>query len=77
MTSKAISKAMSYEETGSKQLHDDDVIWSMAEKLGTPSLLWLLIKRHKVALLAIGNIVLVLNTVVPMWPNMLKSLLGL
>lgn len=48
----------------------------IAGQVGTPSLLWLLTKRHKVALLAIGNIVLVLNWAFPEWPQMVLGLFG-
>lgn len=46
-----------------------------ASQLSTPSLLWLLVKRHKVAILATGNIVLVLNWAVPAWTEIVKSFL--
>lgn len=46
-----------------------------AETLGTGSLVWLLAKRHKVALLAIGNVVLVLNWAFPAWAELVKSLI--
>lgn len=39
----------------------------IAERAGTPSLVWLLVKRHKVAILVTGNIILVLNWVFPPW----------
>lgn len=46
----------------------------MAGKLGTGTLIWLLIRRHKVCLLAIGNVILVLNWAIPMWPQFVLSL---
>lgn len=48
----------------------------IAGQVGTPSLIWLLVKRHKVALLAIGNIILVLNWMLPEWPQMVLGLIG-
>lgn len=42
----------------------------------TPRLLWHIVKRHKVALLALGNIVLVLNWAVPEWTAIVLGLLG-
>ena len=50
------------------------VALEMADKLGTGTLIWLLIKRHKVGLLAVGNVVLVLNWAIPMWPQIVLSL---
>lgn len=50
------------------------VALKVADQLNTGSLVWLLVKRHKVAILAIGNIVLVLNWAVPAWPEIVKSL---
>lgn len=38
--------------------------------------LWLLAVKHRVALLAIGNIVLVLNFALPEWPAMMLGLFG-
>lgn len=38
--------------------------------------LWLLAMKHKVALLAIGNIILVLNWMLPEWPQMVLGLIG-
>lgn len=46
----------------------------IADQLNTSSLVWLLVKRHKVAILAVGNIVLVLNWVFPAWPELVRSL---
>lgn len=47
----------------------------IADQLGTGSLVWLLVKRHKVALLALGNVVLVLNWAFPEWPQLVRSLI--
>lgn len=69
------AKAMSYEETGSKQVNGKKATIKFAEKLGTHSLLWIVVKRHKVALLSIGNIILILNFVFPQWFELVKGLL--
>jgi hypothetical protein len=50
------------------------VLVNAAKKLPTYRLLWIIIVRHKVAILAIGNIILVLNWAVPAWPEIVKSL---
>lgn len=47
----------------------------IADQLNTSSLVWLLVKRHKVALLALGNVVLVLNWAFPEWPQLVRSLI--
>lgn len=66
---------MTYERTGTKGIKDvDGVAIKMAERLSTGRLIWLLVKRHKVGLLAIGNIVLVLNWVFPAWTTFVSSL---
>lgn len=66
---------MTYERTGTKNIKDvNNVAIKMAERLTTPRLLWILVKRHKVGLLAVGNIVLVLNYVFPAWPTFVQSL---
>ena len=44
------------------------------DQLGTPTLLWLIVRRHKVGLLALGNIVLVMNFVLPEWFDMVIGL---
>lgn len=45
----------------------------IADQLGTASLAWLLVKRHKIAFLTAGNVVLVLNWVFPAWTELVKS----
>lgn len=46
----------------------------IANELSTLSLIWLLVRRHRVALLAVGNVVLVLNWAFPQWLELLRSL---
>lgn len=71
----ALPKAMRYEQTGTKDIKDvHGVAIKMAESLTTSRLVWLLVKRHKVGLLAIGNIVLVLNWAFPAWTSFVASL---
>lgn len=48
----------------------------IAERVGSARLLWLLVYRHRVGLLLIGNIVLVLNWVFPPWPQIVLGLIG-
>lgn len=47
----------------------------IASQLNTSSLIWLLVKRHKVGILALGNIVLVLNWAFPEWVQLVKSVI--
>lgn len=66
---------IAYERAGTKKVKDvNSVAIKMAEQLSTPRLLWVLVKRHKVGLLAIGNVVLALNYIFPAWPTFVRSL---
>jgi hypothetical protein len=38
--------------------------------------LWLLAVKHKVGLLMVGNIILVMNFILPEWPSMALGLIG-
>ena len=67
---------MSYELTGKKKVSNPKAVaLKVASEVSTLSLLWLLVKRHKVALLAVGNIVLLLNWTLPQWLEIAKSVL--
>lgn len=74
-TKKTIANAMTYEKSGNKHINPDKVALKYAEQLPTLKLSWLLVKRHKVAILAGGNVVLVLNWAVPQWVVIVKSLI--
>lgn len=68
---------MKYEAAGTKKPSKGNskrVAIKIANELSTPTLLWLLVKRHKVALLATGNVILLLNWALPQWPQMLQSI---
>jgi hypothetical protein len=72
---------MQYEDIEAKPVNgkraldiSNKVLVNAAKKLPTYRLLWIIIVRHKVAILAIGNIILVLNWAVPAWPEIVKSL---
>ena len=45
-----------------------------AETLTTGRLLWIVIVRHRVGLLMVGNCILVLNWAFPMWTEFVKSI---
>lgn len=72
------TKAMAYKELPVKN-NIKDAVKAEAKKIiedqTTLSLIWVIIKRHKVGILAIGNIVLVLNWVFPAWFDVLRSLI--
>jgi hypothetical protein len=72
---KSAAQAMQYELTGTKKVKDShSVAIKTAETLGTGTLVWMLVKRHRVGLLATTNILFVLAWVFPEWPNIVKSL---
>lgn len=72
--SNAKTDGMKYEVTGSRKVNNKQMLVKAAGELNTSSLVWLLVKRHKIAILAAGNVVLVLNTLVPEWPTIVRSL---
>ena len=70
---------MSYEATGKKTASKGSaqrLTIKAAEELHTSRLLWIVVKRHKVGLLMVGNIVLVLNWAFPEWPQLFLGLIG-
>jgi hypothetical protein len=74
---KTSAQAMEYEVSGNKGASKGTgkrVAIKSAESLSTSRLLWILVTRHKVALLALGNIVLVLNWAIPEWTTIVVSL---
>lgn len=76
LTSPEVSDTQ-YIRTGKKQLSrgtGKSVAIKAADQLSTASLIWLLVKRHKVAILALGNIILVLNWAIPAWFDIVLSL---
>lgn len=74
MAQTATLDGMKYELSGTKKSSGKRVAVKAAEQLSTLGLLWIVVKRHKVGLLAIGNVVLVLNWVFPEWIELVKSL---
>lgn len=72
------SDGMKYEPSGTKTLSKGVVkkqLLKAGDQLPTYSLLWLVIKRHKVVLLGVGNVVLILNWAMPQWTELLKAVL--
>lgn len=65
---------MTYEHIGARKINSKRAATKAAEMLSTSAILWLLVKRHKVAILATGNVILVLNWAIPAWPNIVRSL---
>lgn len=68
------TKLGNFAEVGTPKPHKSSVKHYELERTSTAYILWYLIKRHKMALLVTGNIILVLNWAVPAWPDILKSL---
>ena len=64
---------MTYEKTPVKptKLTDKDLSIKELERLGTPTILWQLVKRHKVGLLATWAIVITLLYVFPPLPQII------
>ena len=78
---KTAAKAMEYEVTGTKNVNNPSEVLRKAYKMevqkrSTMYTLYLLAAKHKVALLAIGNVILVLNWAVPEWTSIVLGLLG-
>jgi len=69
-----VKNAMKYEEVKPKRVDGKAVALKYASELHTSSLIWLLIKRHKVGILAAGNVILVLNWAFPQWIELVRSL---
>lgn len=78
---KSAAQAMQYEASGKTEVSNASDVMRKAykrevAKRSTIYTLWLLAVKHKVALLAIGNIILVLNWALPEWPQMVLGLIG-
>lgn len=72
---------MKYEVTGKQNVSDpravsNKVYRKAVNQHSTIYTLWLLAVKHKVGLLAIGNIILVLNWALPEWPQLLMGIIG-
>lgn len=70
-------KNMAYEPAKLTKPKGDSVrraLLSEADRLGTPTILWFLVKRHKVGLLITSNIVMVILYVFPFTPSLVLSL---
>lgn len=66
---------MKYELSKIKPSDMKGVALKLAGDLPTLSLVWLLVKRHKVFILSVGNVVLLLNFIFPAWTTFLSSVL--
>ena len=76
---KSAAQAMEYEASGSTKASKGTgkrVAIKSAEQLSTARLLWIIVVRHKIFLLAIGNVILVLNYIFPAWFDLVLSLIG-
>lgn len=69
---------MTYEQTPVKNNVKEasaKALVKAAKMLPTYRLLWIIIVRHKVALLATSNVFLVINWAIPQWPEFVKSII--
>jgi hypothetical protein len=72
------NKNMKYEITGNQQASrgtDKRLAIKTASELHTGVLVWILVKRHKIVLLSVGNCVLALNFLVPSWFDIIRSII--
>lgn len=69
---------MTYEETSIKKGKGlgKSVAIKATETLGTGTILWLLVKRHKVGLLGTWAVIITVLYIFPPLPDMVLSLLG-
>ena len=76
-----MTDGMKYETTKRTKKPSNSAVKNEKQRIlddyGTFYILWHLVKRHKVFLLAIGNIILVLNWAVPEWTNILLGITGI
>ncbi len=76
-----MTDGMKYEPTKRTKKPSNSAVKNEKQRIlndfGTPYILWHLVKRHKVFLLAIGNIILVLNWAVPEWTDILLGITGI
>lgn len=70
---------MKYEVAGKKEVSDPKAVErklyaNSVNQTSSLYTLWLLAWKHRVGLLAMGNVILVLNWAIPEWPTMLRSI---
>lgn len=65
---------MKYEDMPLTKVKGASVALKYAKQVNSFSLVWILLSRHKVGLLAIGNIILVLNWAFPAWPELVRAI---
>lgn len=70
---KSATQAMQYELAGSKKVNGSSLALKAAKNVNSFSLLWVLVHRHRVGLLFVGNVILVLNWAIPAWPQIVRS----
>jgi len=71
---------MQYETTGKQDIDaralNSKAYRSAVTRHSTIYTLWLLANKHKIVLLAVGNVILVANWVFPEWPQLVLGLIG-
>ena len=76
-----MTDGMKYETTKRNKKPSNSAVKGEKQRIlndfSTPYILWHIVKRHKVALLAIGNIILLLNWAVPAWTDILSDIISI
>ena len=72
---------MHYEAAGKKEISNASevnrkIYRKAVERHSTAYTLWILVLKHKVPLLVLGNVILVLNWAFPEWFQLVLSLIG-
>ena len=76
-----MTDGMKYEATKRNKKPSNSAVRKEKQRIlddyGTFYVIWHLVKRHKVFLLAIGNVILLLNWTVPAWTDILLGIIGI
>lgn len=70
---KTAAQAMNFETTPIKKTSNKKAIMADIDRLGTPTIVWFLVKRHKVGLLTGWAVVMTTLYLFPFVPEMLLS----
>ena len=71
---KTNNMALKYEVTGNKTVSTKKVLLHEVDSLGTPSILWLLVKRHRMQLVSAWAIGITLVWAFPPLPDLVLSM---
>lgn len=68
-----VKNALKYEGTPIKKPNATRALLNEVDRLGTPTIIWFLVKRHKVGLLLTSNIILLTLYLFPFVPALIVS----